>query len=90
MFFRRVVVFNLVFRSFGRREFDAALGNELHLLCKLRLACEYFAERLLVAVVAVDVGVVEGGDAFIEGGIDELFEGVCGDVGPSPGAGDYS
>lgn len=75
MVFGGVVVFDAVFWFFGGGELDTAFGNELHFPEELGLSGDYFTKRALVAIVAVDIGVVEGGDAFVEGGVDELLDG---------------
>jgi len=74
----------------GGCEFDTALGNELHLLDEVGLTGEHFAEGCLVTIVAIYIGVVERGDAFVEGCINELFDSLGGDRIPAPCAGDYA
>lgn len=60
---------------FRRGKLDATLRDELHFLKEAFVASDYFAEGLFIAVVTIDIGVIEGGDTEVQGGVDELFNG---------------
>jgi len=72
VFETRVVVLDGVRRALAGQELDAALADDLDALAQAGLGAQGFAEQGLDAVVAVDVGVVEGGhaegDAFLDKG----------------------
>jgi hypothetical protein len=71
-------------------QLDAALADELHPLAQVRRQRERLAEQRLDRVAAVDVGVVEGGDAAVKALLDPAQPLARGPtpVGHAPAAGD--
>ncbi len=66
-----VVVVDAVARSVARHELDATLGHQLQPVAQPRLGGQRRAEQPFAGVAAVDVGVVERGDAQVEAAVDE-------------------
>jgi len=82
-----VVVFDVTLGGCRRNQFDAALAHNLHLVLESGLQLERFAKQGLAAVVAINVGVVKGGDSHVQAQLDFFQRGLrrgVGAVGHAP------
>ena len=63
---RCIVIFHRRMGPTANRRDDVAFGDDLHLVAQRRVGAQGTAQDLFGAIIAIDIGLIKGGDALVQ------------------------